>query len=135
MCAKSLQLCLTLCYSTDCSLPGPSDHGILQTIILEWVVMPSSRESSQPRDGWNPCLLRLLHWQARSLLLVPPGKPKDRWKEKANWKNTTRIKGCYELEKVSGININPGTMKHCLVSINTFSYPTIFLFLVPHDIV
>ena len=47
--------------------------------------------------------------------------------EKANWKKTTRIKGCYELEKVSGININPGTMKHCLVSINTFAYPTIFV--------
>ena len=47
--------------------------------------------------------------------------------EKANWKKTTRIKGCYELEKVSGININPGTMKHSLVSINTFAYPTIFV--------
>ena len=26
-------------------------------------------------QGWNPCLLRLLHWQAGSLPLVPPGKP------------------------------------------------------------
>ena len=26
-------------------------HGILQARILEWVVMPSSRGSSQPRDG------------------------------------------------------------------------------------
>ena len=57
MCAKSLQLCLTLCYSTDCSLPGPSDRGILQTRILEWVVMPSSRESSQPTDqSWVSCV-------------------------------------------------------------------------------
>ena len=32
------------------SLPGPSAHGILQTRILEWVAMPSSRGSSQPRD-------------------------------------------------------------------------------------
>ena len=38
--AKSLQWCLT---------PGSSVHGILQT-ILEWIAMPSSRESSQPRD-------------------------------------------------------------------------------------
>ena len=28
-----------------------------------------------PTQGSNPCLLRLLHWQAGSLTLVPPGKP------------------------------------------------------------
>ena len=33
-----------------CSPPGSSVHGILQTRILEWVAMPSSRGSSQPRD-------------------------------------------------------------------------------------
>ena len=31
--------------------PGSSVHGILQVRILEWVAMPSSRGSSQPRDG------------------------------------------------------------------------------------
>ena len=30
--------------------PGSSVHGILQAKILEWVAMPSSRGSSQPRD-------------------------------------------------------------------------------------
>ena len=34
----------------DYSLPGSSVYGILQTIILEWVAIPFSRESSQPRD-------------------------------------------------------------------------------------
>ena len=34
----------------------PMSMGILQTRILEWVAMPSSRESSQPRD-WNMDLL------------------------------------------------------------------------------
>ena len=34
----------------DCNLPGSSVHGILQVRILEWVAMPSSRGSSQPRD-------------------------------------------------------------------------------------
>ena len=34
----------------DCSPPGSSVHGILQTRILEWVPMPSSRGSSQLRD-------------------------------------------------------------------------------------
>ena len=35
---------------TDCSPPGSSVQGILQARILEWVVMPSSRGSSPPRD-------------------------------------------------------------------------------------
>ena len=50
VCAKSLQLYLTLCDLMDCSLPGSSVHGILQVRILEWVSMPSSRGYSQPRD-------------------------------------------------------------------------------------
>ena len=50
LCAKLLQSCLTLGDPMDCSLPGSSVHGILQAIILEWVAMPSSRGSSQPRD-------------------------------------------------------------------------------------
>ena len=44
------QSCLTLCDPMDCSLPGSSVMGILQARILEWVAMPSSRVSSQPRD-------------------------------------------------------------------------------------
>ena len=34
----------------DYSLPGSSIHGIFQARILEWVAMPSSRRSSQPKD-------------------------------------------------------------------------------------
>ena len=44
------QSCPTLCDSMDCSLPGSSVHGTLQVGILEWVVIPFSRESSRPRD-------------------------------------------------------------------------------------
>ena len=44
------QSCLTRCSPTDCSLPGSSPHGILQARLLEWVIIPSSRGSSQPRD-------------------------------------------------------------------------------------
>ena len=44
------QLCPTLCDPMNCSPPGSSVHGILQARILEWVAMPSSRGSSQPRD-------------------------------------------------------------------------------------
>ena len=48
--AKSLQLCPTFCRPVDHSPAGSSVHGILQTKLLEWVAVPSSRESSQPRD-------------------------------------------------------------------------------------
>ena len=44
-----LQSCLTL--SDPMDLPGSSAHSILQAGILEWVSMPSSRASSQLRDG------------------------------------------------------------------------------------
>ena len=50
MYAKSLQSWLTLCNPMDCSPPGSSVYGILQARIVEWIDMPSSRGSSQPRD-------------------------------------------------------------------------------------
>ena len=50
LCAKLLQSCLTLCKPVDRSPPGSTVHAILQARILEWVAMPSSRGSSQPRD-------------------------------------------------------------------------------------
>ena len=50
MCVLSHQSCLTLCYPMDCRLPGSSVLGILQARILQWVVMPSSKASSWPRD-------------------------------------------------------------------------------------
>ena len=71
--AKLLQLCLTLCNPTDCSLLGSSVwdppgkntgvgcHALLQGIF--------------PTQRWNLCRLRLLHWQMDSLPLVPPEKP------------------------------------------------------------
>ena len=48
--AKLLHLSPTLCNPTDCSPPGSSVHGIPQARKLEWVAMPSSKGSSQPRD-------------------------------------------------------------------------------------
>ena len=44
------QLCPTLRDSMDCSPATASVHGIFQTRVLEWVAMPSCRESPQPRD-------------------------------------------------------------------------------------
>ena len=48
--ARLLQLQMTLCNPMDLSLPGSSVHGIPQVIILEWVAIPFSSGSSQPRD-------------------------------------------------------------------------------------
>ena len=50
VCVKVAQSHLTLCEPMDCILPGSSVYGILQARILEWVAVPFSRGSSQPRD-------------------------------------------------------------------------------------
>ena len=49
VCAKSLQSCSPLCDPMDCSLPGPSVHGILLARILQLAAICFSRYS-QPRD-------------------------------------------------------------------------------------
>ena len=50
VCVLVAQSCPTLCNPMDCSSPGSSAHGILQVRILEWVVIPFSKGSSQPKD-------------------------------------------------------------------------------------
>ena len=71
MSAQLLQSCQTLCNPRNWSLPGSSDHGVLQARILEWIAMPSSRESSQLRDWtrgscgfWDSCIAGgfFTHW-------------------------------------------------------------------------
>ena len=74
LCAKLLQLCTSFWDPMDCSPPGSSVHGILQARILEWVAMPSSRGSSQPRDG-TFCSRDVScspYWQVGSLPPAPP---------------------------------------------------------------
>ena len=72
LCAKLLQLCLTLCNPMDCSPPGSSVHRILQArmgchALLQGIFLT---------QGLHLCLLylSLLFWQAVSLPLAPPGK-------------------------------------------------------------
>ena len=44
-------------YSMDSSQPGSSVHGILQARVLEWIAVPFSRGSSQPRNrNWVSCI-------------------------------------------------------------------------------
>ena len=44
------QSCLTVWTLWTVALQAPLSMGIFQARILEWVAMPSSRGSSQPRD-------------------------------------------------------------------------------------
>ena len=39
-----------------------------------WSGLPCPPPGDLPNPGWNPCLFCLLHWQAGSLPLAPPGK-------------------------------------------------------------
>ena len=79
VCAKSLQLCLTLCSPMQCSPPGSSVQEILQARTLEWVAISFSRGSSWPRDQTHLSLC-LLHWRAEELMLSNCGTRKDSWK-------------------------------------------------------
>ena len=75
VCAKLLQLCLTLCDPEDCSLPGSSVRGILQARILDWVAISSSRGSFQLKDQtcvfYVSCINRHVLYQKHHL-----GSPK-----------------------------------------------------------
>ena len=64
---KVAQLCLTLCDPMDYRA-----HGILQARILEWVAVPFSRGSSQPRDR-----TQVSHIAGGFLPAEPQGKPKN----------------------------------------------------------
>ena len=46
------QSCPTLCDLLECSPPGSSVHGILQTRILEGVAIPFSKDL--PNPGFEP---------------------------------------------------------------------------------
>ena len=73
--AKLPQLSATVCNPKDCGLPSYSVHGILQARILEWVVMPFSRASSQPRD-WT-CASCISCIAGGFFTTEPPRKPSN----------------------------------------------------------
>ena len=88
-CAKSLQLCPTLCNPIVCSLPGSFVDAILQARILEWVAVPFSRGSSQPRN-WTH--ISSVSWIAgRFLTNEPPGEapaPLEPLQKEGKWQRT-----------------------------------------------
>ena len=70
-CAKSFQLCTTLCDPVDCSPPGSSVHGDSpgnNTGVDCYALL----QGIFPTQGSNLHLLHLLHWQVGSLPPAPP---------------------------------------------------------------
>ena len=77
----------TLCDPTDCSPPGSSVHGTLQTRILDWVAMPSSKRSSSPKDQTSvSCIGRqiLYCWAKISPTKKPEHKQQRQYCNKFN---------------------------------------------------
>ena len=57
MCVLVAQLCQTLCDPMDCSLLGPSVHGISQARIMEWVAISFCRGVFLSQGlNWGPCI-------------------------------------------------------------------------------
>ena len=80
---ERVQSLLTLCNPMDCSPPGSSIHGLLQTGTLEWVAISSSRGSSQRKDRTQvlsasgigqQTLYRCSTWEALSHLFAAAAK-------------------------------------------------------------
>ena len=79
VCAHSVaKTCPTLCDHVGYSPPGSSVHGILQTRILEWVAISSSKASSGPRD--QTCVSCISCIGKQILYTEPPGKPHGSYK-------------------------------------------------------
>ena len=74
VCAKSLQLCPSLCDSMDYRPLGFSVHGNSPDKNTG-VGCHALLQGIFPTQGSNPSLLCLLGWQVGSLPLAPPGKP------------------------------------------------------------
>ena len=75
VCTQSLQSCLTLCDHMDCSLPGSSVQGILQSGKNTGVGCHALLQGIFLTQGSNLHLLCLLHWQVGSLSLAPNEEP------------------------------------------------------------
>ena len=72
MCAKSVQSCPTLCNAADFSPPGSSlSMGFSWQEF--WNGLPCPPAGDLPLPGMEPVFLSLLHWQAGSSPLAPPG--------------------------------------------------------------
>ena len=76
-CCLVAQSCLTICdpWTVSTRLPCPWDFPDKNTGVGCHFLL----QEGFPTQGSNPCLLCLLHWQAGSSPLAPPGEPIDVW--------------------------------------------------------
>ena len=82
------QSCPTVCDPVDYSLPGSSVLGIFQARIPEWVAIPFSRGSSQPRDRTQvSCMAGQFFpvWATREVKTRMLGKTEDKRRVHRGW--------------------------------------------------
>ena len=94
-----VQSFLTLCNSTDHSLPGSSVDGIFQARILEWVAIPSWGDLSDPEIEPRSYYAQ----QADSLPSEPPGKAQEKYRDVTCFKllreKDTCLSWCFKEKK------------------------------------
>ena len=107
-----VQPCLILCDTLDYGLPGSSVHGISQAVILEWVVISSSRGSSLPRDQPTPPVSPAL--QVYCLQLSYQGSPSKSHKECKRFSREDCRRWTFPLHNKGSCNL--------LLHLNGFAY-------------
>ena len=100
LCVLVTQSCLTLWDPMDCSSPGSPVHGILQARILEWVAIPFSRGSSQPRDRT---------WVSRGFFTVWTTREAGYWSLK--WDSAPTFKDACSIYGIL-VQIRKGCLSH-----------------------
>ena len=101
-------MCLVIqSFPTLCDPMAPLSMGILQARILEWVAMPSSRESNLGIKPRSPAL------QAASLLSEPPGNPSIRIV-------IIKISKQFPSLELSKLNVNTGCGLVLLLTVKQF---------------
>ena len=113
----------------DCSLPSSSAHAIFQARILEWVAIPFSRGSFQPRDWtWVSCIAgrfftvwttRRASWRTLELakchVLIEIWLPSIAESQPPSWETARAVKRADALESVrTGLQSQPCTQRLCL---------------------
>ena len=118
-------MCLTSCDPMGYSPPASSVHGILQSRILMWVAISSSRGSSQPRDQTQVSCIGswiLYHWATWEALIVGAGIKfwiKPTWlrllvQEILIWTPHAGTRKSWNLSKMSSIGSERGSVTHVL---------------------
>ena len=112
MCTRvHAQSCPTLCDPMECGPAGSSVHGILQARIQEWVAIPFSWGSTQPRDQ-----TQVSYIAGRFLTTGEQSKEKEfklhlSYKLMGSWCPTLSGSGYMFTQRFIGWNINVGSYR------------------------